>query len=396
MKNLFNYIRPILSVLLLVYLFLNWITLEVTADAFGVSSGMSDSYSGFGLLGVTYVSLLLPLIPIILLCVSFLPMLDKYKKALYPVGSIVGIIATIISMTVVSAVLGSSSGSGDISTESKGVWGIGIWLTIITYIAIIVLSLIIDFKISPQSIKEKGLKGTFTNVVGEVTSSTTALAASVKNGSLQNEFATMAQGTPCPQCGNNISFGKKFCTKCGYKLEVASSTPQANTNVPANSIESNNVANPTTASVSESTSSSGSGIGDKFSQLKNAASNKIPTPKMRPAATYSGVACEKCFCVSDISKKYCPDCGTQLHPIRKCASCGHELLEGKTFCAECGTSTDYKKLCKECGTEIIPGKAFCTECGSPVSYEQTCSSCGAPVIKDKRFCPDCGTPYSNS
>ena len=47
-----------------------------------------------------------------------------------------------------------------------------------------------------------------------------------------------------------------------------------------------------------------------------------------------------------------------------CPGCGAEVEAGKKFCPECGTNLHAKLTCSSCGTEAAPGTKFCAECGT--------------------------------
>lgn len=47
-----------------------------------------------------------------------------------------------------------------------------------------------------------------------------------------------------------------------------------------------------------------------------------------------------------------------------CPGCGAEVEAGKKFCPECGTNLHAKLACSGCGTEAAPGTKFCAECGT--------------------------------
>ena len=53
-----------------------------------------------------------------------------------------------------------------------------------------------------------------------------------------------------------------------------------------------------------------------------------------------------------------------------------------------------KKFCPECGTELSEGAKFCSGCGRKVEEEKSgykCAKCGRELKDNEKFCPDCGT-----
>lgn len=52
---------------------------------------------------------------------------------------------------------------------------------------------------------------------------------------------------------------------------------------------------------------------------------------------------------------------------QQCPSCGAAVEAGKKFCAECGTNLHAKLMCPGCGVEAQPGTKFCGECGTKLT-----------------------------
>jgi membrane protease subunit (stomatin/prohibitin family) len=146
-------------------------------------------------------------------------------------------------------------------------------------------------------------------------------------GGISQNISIKGPGTPCPQCGNILQEGDRFCNKCGYDI----------------SLQQNNKANQAT--------------------------------------------CNKCGSPLSQSAKFCPQCGKKYNPCPKCGadlqeegatcpSCGYEApspcpncqqpIENKNakFCPACGTS--LVKQCSKCHTEVTGQTKFCPECGQPL------------------------------
>ena len=390
--------RPIISILLLLFFFLPWLSdaanFSMDLGEFGsFDTGFVESglYSGFDLFGVTYLSLILPFLPLLLLAVEFLPVLRKYKKIIYPIASILGIIGTIVVIIVTSITITSFSLG---LYDSEITYRIGFYLSIIAYVVQLVLTIIIDFKINNKTLKEQGLKGALGNISEQVVSSVGEMKENIQSGDLKNAMIEqisslgngVAQKTPkatmeCPSCKASVIAGKKFCNKCGYKFEVnvipVTTEPIAYAHQEAVVENKNN-------SKTESNSSS------------NNDNKNISHSGVSPV-TVSFFKCEYCSGEIPQGKKYCPDCGKKVEDDKPCNNCGAIIPKGKKFCADCGAPAPEPKkdvICGNCGANISEGKKFCSDCGTPTEYaKRICKACGAELEEGKRFCFDCGAEY---
>lgn len=401
LKKVKEDLRIIMSILLLVFMALTWFSsttkASVESEYVDASTSASISVSGFTSISHSFLSVILFVVPIVFIALFFVPALGKFKKAVYPIGSLTGIVLVLLCGFAIKGALAAGADAaesmgamGGAEVESSSSFGVGFWLTLIDYAAILVYSLIVDFKISKASFKEQGLKGLVTSVASDVANSAASMAQDVKSGDMMRDIQAAAKGegaatvtaaqpaeggNPCPQCGKIILTGKKFCKGCGYKIPQDAAAPST--------VASSN----TTADAANNESS---GIATKLMAAATAGrANKAVTAK----GNVNGIVCEVCGLVSDYTKEYCADCGTKLKNVKICANCGANIIEGKAFCADCGTSVSVRNLCKKCGAEIWGRKTYCACCGEKVNYMKTCSNCGAEVIPEKNFCPDCGTPY---
>ncbi|MBQ5347027.1 MAG: zinc-ribbon domain-containing protein [Ruminococcus sp.] len=123
----------------------------------------------------------------------------------------------------------------------------------------------------------------------------------------------------CPNCGQEIADGSKFCIFCGTVVEEKKPEP---------------VVEPAPEPVAE----------------------PAPEPVAEPAPEVEAPKMQK---------------------KEVCSNCGQELAPGAVFCTNCGTKKGAapapapapepkKAVCANCGAELKPGMKFCTNCGTKV------------------------------
>ena len=161
MKEKLVTVRKVMTVLLIAWMFLPWLKYEVGNDWFSTGT----SFSGFTMIGQTFISLLLFVMPVIMLIAIFVPQKDKHLKALFMICPIADIEPD-ISYSFVSQ---------DFS------WGIGLWLTIIDYAAIFAITMIIELNLNKESFKGDGFKSVAKQSIDAVKSSAKELTDEAKN-----------------------------------------------------------------------------------------------------------------------------------------------------------------------------------------------------------------------
>ncbi len=161
--NVLDIIRKILSVLTVLFLFLPWIVADSSAKAGGISASSSESEIGFK-------TIFAIIVPVVLVLTIFLGTRDEKWNVLFLYAPIAGVIITILIGIFYSP--GSFEASSKVVSSSTHLyWGIGLWLSLIVYIAIFVITLIIRLKISKESLKEDGIKGIAVQSVNELKNS---------------------------------------------------------------------------------------------------------------------------------------------------------------------------------------------------------------------------------
>lgn len=187
-------IRMVTSAISVIALLLTWYNLNVSANLnlYIYQTAASDILKISGLQITTYsvLGVFLWIIPILMLLLLFIPQLKPLRKLLYVGLPALGIIFTIIqSLTIYDKIMQSGSTGINISSLASFnfslTWATGPWLTLVAYFATLLLTLLIDWKLKPKDLTNK---------------------------------LTMAK---CPECGNPISKGDKFCMKCGKRFEEA-------------------------------------------------------------------------------------------------------------------------------------------------------------------------------
>ena len=159
--------RLIIAALNLIFFFLPWIS--VSADDWGLD--LSSNSSGFGMISGRFSVIFLVLIAVFLIAIPFIPAIEKFKKVLY---AGVPLLAIILSFIITAGLTGDYFGV-------KVNHGIGFWLSLLANLAIIVFTFIIDFKVSGQSFKQKGIQGVFSDVAGQFSNSASEMASGLSH-----------------------------------------------------------------------------------------------------------------------------------------------------------------------------------------------------------------------
>lgn len=354
--------RIYLCIAIFVMLFLPWMSLSASANVAGVSASSSQDLSGINVLQACILGILIYIIPLIMLLVELVPSIQISPKLIYLFGSVLGIIAAFVT-TILAKSMGSTSFSaGGSSAESHVSYKLGFWITIGLFVAIIIVTLIKDFALSKDSIKEKGLKGALSEVASDVGGQLSQQANIDLSGlsnnisGLGNNISNLASsiniGTKCPSCGANIAPGKKFCAKCGNKLPEQPAPEASSSQGPS-------------ATFSAKPSGKGKNVSNEPLTVKNY------------LAALNSVSCEKCGATVPVDKKFCPDCGEKITlkaTPEQCEKCHAPLIGSKKFCPDCGEKVHELELftnCTKCGADLFFGKKYCVECGAKAGESES-------------------------
>ncbi len=347
MSKTFKEPRIYMCVAFIILLFLPWMEAEASAGGYSVSGG---GISGFTM-ELQFITGFIPIaFPVIMLALEFVPAFKFNKRLIYLIGGLLSIILTFVSSMFAKSV----GNSGDVDVPGMSVdtgfsYGIWFWVALVLLLAIVVVTIIRDFAINKDSLKEKGLKGAFSEMASQVKSETVEMAGDISSGGLgdlgakMKETASSVGGNKCPNCGANVAIGKKFCAKCGGKMETASATTVTGA-----------VAKPGKRKVAASVQPESMTVAEYIQTLPD-------------------VECEKCGTKVATNIKFCPDCGTKMVikvAPEQCDKCKTVLIKGKKFCPDCGAPVVLRELitnCDSCGAELIYGKKFCVECGTKVN-----------------------------
>lgn len=196
--------RLVLSVVNVILFLLPWISYQSTVAFFGFEEELETiSFTGFKLVGNSFFMILVLLIPILFIAMNFIPNLKNYSKIIYLGGSLLAVLLIIIVsfMKTRGAVVGADE---ELLMKVSINRRLGFWVALLAHMGIIVSTLIIDFKMSKNTIKEKGIKGAVTGIVTEVTSEIS-----------RNNKVKMVE---CPSCSAKAPENAKFCPKCGTNI----------------------------------------------------------------------------------------------------------------------------------------------------------------------------------
>ena len=245
MNNVLDITRKVLFGLLVVFVFLTWFTYSVKTSVAGYSIGDELTVRGFATLGGD-------IGPIALVIIFFTGGSVERKNKLYFYAAIGGFVLTLLTGLIYPQYLTAVKVSG---VSEKVTWGVGLWLTLLDYIALGVISYL-ELKKSQTEDKVVNTVDAFMNKVNSVipknsTSSTgqstqqpqatqttqTSEQSQVEQPSQINDVSQMSREAKttqrdssnesnkvendfkfCSQCGEKLKKEALFCTKCGRKL----------------------------------------------------------------------------------------------------------------------------------------------------------------------------------
>jgi len=291
---------------------LPWLEIVVKVGASGADANSNTAISGIQTMQHSFLGILIFLVPIALIVMEFLPQIKMKLSAFYIAGSIFGIIISVVTIIACKSTAlssqGSDAGAAGVKVDTEVNLNIGFWLTIAIFIAVIIFTLIKDYAIDKNTLKEKGLKGVISGIASDVTKELSENVGSISSVSGVGNALSNAMTVPCPKCGTNVVKGKKFCSKCGEKMPEIIEKPE-------------------------------------FLKFENKVRNQ-----------------NKMMTVNEYIQ-------SKILTQEKCESCNGEIVPGKKFCPDCGKSIIAKELktnCTKCSSDLIFGKKFCVDCGTKV------------------------------
>lgn len=269
--------RMILALVNFISFFFPWIAVTTSAstEVMGktVGSDSAISMTGFGIVEYSMLGLMFYLIPVILFTV---PLIEQAKNSARYIYLILPIIALILMFTIgafVSGVAGSADiGSVEYSTEVKKL--VGYWIALACNIAILTFTLMKDYNIKSG----EDLKKNIQNIdVENLTAQMSTMAKDISSNVQKSMFVE------CPQCGNKVAKGKRFCAKCGTAM------------------------NEETEITSNQNTLQCTACGVKLTKESNFCPNCGTKVEYKPQK----FMCSNCGCELDKSAKFCPNCGTK-------------------------------------------------------------------------------------
>lgn len=281
--------RPIIAIIALIAFFLPWVSAEVTSDYGDMPITAETGMTAFAMLKESGVMVILLLIPVGIIIFGLTDVMKiKARKGLIYLA--VAVISILGHFYFVSLVMQANL---DIQTEGYGSeynFDIkihrlyGFWISLASYVAIIVMTLIKDYYLTRDKLNKEGVGSVLEGIkkdiattdlsgVSKVVSNlSTQVSQGAKNGQAKSQIK-------CTSCEALVTAGKQFCENCGARLVV-------------------------------------------------------PEQKIHQ--------CQECGFELQEDYQYCPKCGveyTEPEPQEpKCAQCGYLFSEDHQFCPKCGKS----------------------------------------------------------
>ena len=194
--------RIIIAAVIFLSFFLKWISIEVSYDVVGYEGGAAASISGFGIMDYSVFGIAFYAIPLAIIVTAFVDQIEQMRKYIYLALPAVELILMFMIGTIVGKGYRAESGYGD-AVEIEIIRQIGFWVALAGNIAIIGYTLMRDYNIRSGEDLKRGISSID---VGNIASQVSDAARDIQ----QNVFMV------CPDCGNRVTKGKKFCSKCGH------------------------------------------------------------------------------------------------------------------------------------------------------------------------------------
>lgn len=239
----------------------------------------------------------------------------------------------------------------------------------------------------------------------------------------QNQAVGSPDAAICPQCGEPLKPGHRFCGSCGATVAPAGA-----------------VCRKCGAALKPGERFCGScGVAVAPAETPAAPQAAPQRPSAEPTMLHTpALLCPRCSAALTPDARVCPACGlmsplapepeppaaeTPKRPVAPppapvvtapCGLCGKPVPAGLAWCPECGARVERAApvaepavpapaKCYRCGAALKSGEKFCGSCGAPVPVRAAsppsapptpapvCGSCGTPLKPGERFCGTCGT-----
>lgn len=267
--------RMIFAIVNFISFFLPWITINITGNMLGEIYGDAYTVSGFGLVNEGFFGIVFYIIPVVIFIIPLISQLKRFSRYLYLILSVIAIIMMLIIKSLLKAGTGALEmdfgwGGVEMDIDRK----IGYWIALVCNIGMIIYTLRKDYHITSGEELKKNIKDI---KVDNITEQVSNIAKDLGDSVQQTLFVE------CPNCGNRVVKGKKFCSKCGTQLLQENETTEE----------------------------------------KN-------------------VKCTVCGKIVSYETKFCPECGAKIvhEQERKCSQCGRKLNQSDKFCPQCGTKVE--------------------------------------------------------
>lgn len=317
-----------LSIINFIAFFFIWFSFKVTSNSEDLSSlgDYKTKFNGFTMLGLSPVAIAVLLIPVVILVLTFVDYkLGEVRRYLFLGLPVLSVIVMFVTRGLATA--GFSMAGGGISEIFDSVdmdvkmtihFGAGFWIALGCNVAMLVFTIVKDFgKAHPADLK--GAVRQVSGIARNFGENVSAFAQNVSGDPAAKYMAT------CPNCGNRVKAGARFCVKCGSPI------PEPK---PEQKTES-----------------------QPEQQLR-------PQQELQPQMQSQPQ--------QELQTK--PQSQLQPQPQKKtCKHCHAELEEDALYCIVCGTPVEVEPqpiVCPNCGTENKPEAMFCKKCGSRIGGEQ--------------------------
>lgn len=189
--------RIIMAAIALLSFFLPWVKITASISYFGISNSNSASSSGFNLINDSVFILLLLAVPILVLVLELALDQLRLKRFFYLAAFVISFLGHFIFVAMATSGYKKDLNYGEeVGFKISSHYQIGFWISLAMTIAMLILTLVKDYKVSKKNLNTEGFKSLVKDVKSDIPIKTTETA--VNPAPTVNEAVTMTPSESAP------------------------------------------------------------------------------------------------------------------------------------------------------------------------------------------------------